>query len=41
MTTHGYFFVLLHAFVFATIASSAFTQLSPNYYDLSCPKFKL
>ncbi|KAL5133172.1 Cationic peroxidase 1 [Glycine soja] len=38
MASRGYFFVLLHAFVFATLATSAFSKLSPNYYDFSCPK---
>ncbi|RZC19009.1 Cationic peroxidase 1 isoform B [Glycine soja] len=38
MASRGYFFVVLHALVFASIATSAFSQLSPNYYDYSCPK---
>ncbi|RDX94793.1 Cationic peroxidase 1, partial [Mucuna pruriens] len=37
MASRGYFFVLLHAFVFATLATSGLSQLSPNYYDYSCP----
>ncbi|KAL2337618.1 hypothetical protein Fmac_012064 [Flemingia macrophylla] len=38
MASRGYFFVLLQAFVFVTIASSVFSHLTPNYYDYSCPK---
>lgn len=38
MASRGYFFVVLHALVFASIATSALSQLSPNYYDYSCPK---
>ncbi|KAL2337619.1 hypothetical protein Fmac_012065 [Flemingia macrophylla] len=38
MASRGYFFVLLQAFVFVTLASSVFSQLTPNYYDYSCPK---
>ncbi|KAL2337617.1 hypothetical protein Fmac_012063 [Flemingia macrophylla] len=38
MASRGYFFVLLQAFVFATLASSVFSQLTPNYYDYLCPK---
>ncbi|KAK7390243.1 hypothetical protein VNO78_25542 [Psophocarpus tetragonolobus] len=38
MASRGYFSVVLHAFVFATLALSAFSQLSPNYYDYTCPK---
>ncbi|XP_027337915.1 peroxidase P7-like [Abrus precatorius] len=37
MASRGYFFVLLHAFVFATLATSAFSQLSTKYYDYTCP----
>ncbi|KAK7349719.1 hypothetical protein VNO77_07322 [Canavalia gladiata] len=37
MESHGYFFVLLYAFVFAAFATSGFSQLSPNYYDYTCP----
>jgi len=37
MSSRGYFSVLLHAFVFATVATLGFSQLSPNYYDYSCP----
>ncbi|KAG5053931.1 hypothetical protein JHK85_006441 [Glycine max] len=37
MASHGYFSVLVHAFVFASLATSAFSQLSPNYYDYACP----
>ncbi|RDX61481.1 Cationic peroxidase 1 [Mucuna pruriens] len=37
MASGGYFSVLLHAFVFATLATSGLSQLSPNYYDYSCP----
>lgn len=36
MALHGYFSVL-HVFVFAALATTAFSQLSPNYYDYSCP----
>ncbi|XP_020234097.1 cationic peroxidase 1 [Cajanus cajan] len=37
MGSRGYFFVLLHAFVFVSLATSVFSQLTPNYYDYSCP----
>ncbi|KAK7390244.1 hypothetical protein VNO78_25543 [Psophocarpus tetragonolobus] len=37
MALSGYFFVIFYAFVFATLATSVFSQLSPNYYDYMCP----
>ncbi|KAK7390241.1 hypothetical protein VNO78_25540 [Psophocarpus tetragonolobus] len=37
MASCGYFSVLLHAFVFATLTTSAFSQLSPYFYDKTCP----
>ncbi|TKY63613.1 Peroxidase 52 [Spatholobus suberectus] len=37
MASRGYFSVLLDAFVLAALATSAFSQLSPSYYDYSCP----
>ncbi|XP_027335561.1 cationic peroxidase 1-like [Abrus precatorius] len=37
MASHGYFSALLRALVLAILATSAFSQLSPNYYDYSCP----
>ncbi|ESW06672.1 hypothetical protein PHAVU_010G066800 [Phaseolus vulgaris] len=37
MASQGYFSVVLHAFVLATVATLGFSQLSPNYYDYSCP----
>ncbi|WVZ16689.1 hypothetical protein V8G54_009671 [Vigna mungo] len=38
MALRGYYFVLLHALVFAALATSAFSKLSSHYYDYSCPK---
>jgi len=38
MALRGYFFVLLHVFVFSALATSAFSELSSHYYDYSCPK---
>ncbi|CAJ1948448.1 unnamed protein product [Sphenostylis stenocarpa] len=37
MASRGFFSVILHAFVFATVVTLGFSQLSPNYYDYSCP----
>ena len=37
MASHGYFSFVLSALVFAALASTAFSQLSPDYYDYSCP----
>lgn len=37
MASRWYFSLLLHAFVFATVATLGFSQLTPNYYDYSCP----
>jgi len=38
MALRGYFFVLVHVFVYAALATSAFSNLSSHYYDYSCPK---
>ncbi|KAK7349720.1 hypothetical protein VNO77_07323 [Canavalia gladiata] len=37
MASHKYFCAVFHAFVFATLASTALSALSPNYYDYTCP----
>ncbi|CAJ1948450.1 unnamed protein product [Sphenostylis stenocarpa] len=37
MAFYKHFSVVLYAFVFATFATTAFSSLSPDYYDYSCP----
>ncbi|TKY63610.1 Cationic peroxidase 1 [Spatholobus suberectus] len=37
MASHKYFSAVLYAFVFAAFATRAFSSLSPDYYDYSCP----
>ncbi|KAJ1392120.1 Secretory peroxidase [Sesbania bispinosa] len=37
MASNGYISVFFHAFVFASLATTGFSQLSPNYYDYTCP----
>ncbi|KAJ1392121.1 Secretory peroxidase [Sesbania bispinosa] len=38
MASHGYFYAnFLYAFVFASLATTSFSQLSPNYYGYTCP----
>ena len=37
MASSAYFSVLLHGFVFMALATSPFSQLSPDYYYYTCP----
>ncbi|KAJ1419242.1 Plant peroxidase [Sesbania bispinosa] len=37
MASHVYFSVVLYGFVFASLATTGISQLSPNYYDYTCP----
>jgi len=37
MASYKHLSVFLYSFVFASVASTAFSSLSPDYYDYSCP----
>ncbi|KAG2380583.1 hypothetical protein LR48_Vigan11g091600 [Vigna angularis] len=37
MASYKHFSFFIHAFAFAAVVSTAFSSLSPNYYDYSCP----
>lgn len=37
MASYKHFSVFLYAFVFAAVVSTAYSSLSPDYYDYSCP----
>ncbi|XP_058734591.1 peroxidase P7-like [Vicia villosa] len=37
MSSKKYFSMFFHVLVFATLATTAFSALTPNYYDYTCP----
>lgn len=37
MAFHKYFSFVLYVFVFAAFPTTAFSKLSPDYYDYTCP----